>query len=145
MSKKTILILLIVSLAFNLAFFGTFLIHRVNFGPGIQGPIHGRPKLPKQSREDFRKFRKEMDEKHREYFKARRQFILSLMEKDIDEEQLLGRLNNAIDKQTSMDKKIGLSFIKLRKEMTAEEARKFFRRDLKAKEIPQEARRGGRK
>ena len=134
MSKKTILILLIVSLAFNFAFFGTFLYHRVNFGPGIHAPIHGRPKLPKHCREDFREFRKEMGEKHRDYFIARRQFILSLLEEDLNEEEVLKRLENAIEKQTIKEKEIGLSFIKLRKEMTAKEARMFFRQDLKVKE-----------
>jgi uncharacterized membrane protein len=145
MSKKTISILLILSLAFNFAFFGTFLYHRVNFGPGIHGPIHGRSKLPKHCREDFRELRKEMGEKHREYFKARRQFIISLLEEDLNEEEVLKRLENAIEKQTIKEKEIGLSFIKLRKEMTAEEARMFFRKDLKAKENPLEPRRGGRK
>lgn len=145
MSKKTILILLIISLAFNLAFLGTFLYHRVNFCPGLQRPIHGRPKLPIHCRENFRELRKEVGEKHRDYFVARRQFILSLLEKDINEEQVLKRLENAIEKQTIKEKEIGLSFIKLRKEMTAEEARMFFRQDLKAKENQQEPRRGGRK
>ena len=145
MSKKTIIILFIISLAFNLAFFGTFLIHRVNFGPGIQGPIHGRPKLPKHCREDFRELRKEMGEKHREYFKARKQFILSLLEENLNEEKVLKKLENAIEKQRIKEREIGLSFIKLRKEMTAEEARMFFHQDLKAKEIPQEAKRGREK
>ncbi|MEA2096251.1 MAG: hypothetical protein U9P73_06130 [Candidatus Cloacimonadota bacterium] len=145
MSKKTILIILIVSLAFNFAFFGTFLFHRVNFGPGIHGPIHGRPKLPIHCREDFRELRKKMGEKHRDYFVARRQFILSLLEKDLNEEQVLKRLENAIEKQMIKEKEIGLSFIKLRKEMTAEEARLFFRRDLEAKEDKQKPRRGERK
>jgi len=145
MSKKTILILLIVSLAFNFAFLGTFLYHRVNFRPGLNGPIHGRPKLPIHCREDFREFRKEMGEKHRDYFAARRQFILSLLEEDPNEEQILERLNNAIDKQFIMEKEIGLSFIKLRKEMTAEEARMFFRQDLKTKKNLLESGRGRKK
>ncbi len=145
MSKKTILILLIVSLAFNLAFFGTYLMHRVIPHPGLQGPIHGRPKLPVQCRENFRKSRKDIGEKHRDYFVARRQFILSLLEKDLNEEQVLKRLENAIEKQTIKEREIGLSFIKLRKEMTAEEARMFFHQDLKAKENLREPRRGGRK
>jgi len=145
MSKKTIIILFIISLAFNLAFFGTFLIHRVNFGPGIHAPIHGRPKLPKHCREDFRELRKEMGEKHREYFKARRQFILSLLEEDLNEEQVLKKLENAIEKQTIKEREIGLSFIKLRKEMTAEEAKKFFRRDLETKENLLESRRKRKK
>ena len=134
MSKKMIFTILIVSLAFNLAFLGTFLYHRVNFRPGLHGPIHGRPKLPIHCREDFREFRKEMGEKHRDYFIARRQFILSLLEEDLNEEEVLKRLENAIEKQTIKEKEIGLSFIKLRKEMTAKEARMFFRQDLKVKE-----------
>jgi len=145
MSKKTILILLIVSLAFNLAFFGTFLYHRVNFGPGIHSPIHGRPKLPKHCREDFRKLRKEMGEKHRDYFVARRQFILSLLEENLNEKEVLKKLENAIEKQTTKEKEIGLSFIQLRKEMTAEEARMFFRRDLEAKENQLDQGRGRKK
>lgn len=145
MSKKTILILLIISLAFNFAFFGTFLYHRVNFGPGIHSPIHGRPKLPIHCREDFRKLRKEMGEKHREYFKARRQFIISLMDDDLNEEQVLRKLENAIEKQMIKEQEIGLSFIKLRKEMTAEEARMFFRQDLKAKENLLDSGRGRKK
>lgn len=145
MSKKAILILLFISLAFNLAFLGTFLYHRVNFGSGLHGPIHGRPKLPIHCREDFRELRKEMGEKHREYFTARRQFILSLLEKDFDEEQVLERLKNAIEKQTIKEKEIGLSFIKLRKKMTVEEARMFFRQDLKAKENLLDSGRGRKK
>ena len=142
MSKKMIFTILIISLAFNLAFLGTFLYHRVNFHPGLQRPIHGKPKLPILFREDFRKLKKEMDERHQDYFIARRQFILSLLEEDLNEEQLLERLKNAIEKQTIMEKEIGLSFIKLRKEITAEEARMFFRHDLKTKENLQELRRG---
>lgn len=145
MSKKMIFTILIISLAFNLAFLGTFLYHRVNFHRGLQRPIHGKPKLPILHREDFRKLRKEMDERHREYFVARRQFILSLLEEDINEEEVLKRLENAIEKQTIKEREIGLSFIKLRKEITADEARKFFRRDLKANEMPQEAKRGRKK
>ena len=134
MSKKMIFTILIISLAFNLAFLGTFRYHRVNFHPGLQGSIHGKPKLPIHCREDFREFRKEMGEKHRDYFIARRQFILSLLEEDLNEEEVLKRLENAIEKQTMKEKEIGLSFIKLRKEMTAKEARMFFRQDLKVKE-----------
>ena len=145
MSKKTILILLIVSLAFNFAFLGTFLYHRVNFGPGMPGPIHGRPKLPIHCREDFRELRNEMGEKHRDYFTARRQFILSLLEEDLNEEQVLKRLENAIEKQTIKEREIGLSFIKLRKEMTVEEARMFFHHDLKIKEKQSEQGRGRKK
>lgn len=145
MSKKTVLILLIISLVFNFAFFGTFLYHRVNFRPGLPGAIHGRPKLPIHCREDFRELRKEMGEKHRDYFIARRQFILSLLEEDLNEEQVIKKLENAIEKQTIKEKEIGLSFIKLRKEMTAEEARMFFRQDLKIKEGLQEAGRGRKK
>ena len=134
MSKKMIFTILIISLAFNLAFLGTFLYHRVNVRPGLQGSIHGKPKLPIHCREDFREFRKEMGEKHRDYFIARRQFILSLLEENLNEEEVLKRLENAIEKQTIKEKEIGLSFIKLRKEMTAKEARMFFRQDLKVKE-----------
>ena len=86
-----------------------------------------------------------MGEKHHDYFTARRQFILSLLEEDLNEEQVLIKLENAIEKQTIKEREIGLSFIKLRKEMTAEEAKKFFRRDLKAKEMPQEGKRGRKK
>ncbi len=145
MSKKTILILFIVSLAFNFAFFGTYIMHRVIPHPGLNNPIMRRPKLPIHCREDFRELRKKMGEKHRDYFKARREFILSLMEEDLNEEQILERLNNAVEKQTTMEKEIGLSFIKLRKEMTPEEAKMFFRHDLKAKEKPQELMRGRKK
>ena len=145
MSKKMIFTILIISLAVNLAFLGTFLYHRVHFYPGLQRPIHGRSKLPIHCREDFRELRKEMDKRHRDYFIARRQFILSLIEEDLNEEQLLERLNNAIDKQSIMEKEIGLSFIKLRKEMTSEEARMFFRQDLKTKENLLESGRGRKK
>ncbi|MDP8204021.1 MAG: hypothetical protein P9L95_05765 [Candidatus Tenebribacter mawsonii] len=145
MSKKTILILLIISLAFNFAFFGTFLMHRVIRPPMLHEQVQGRPRLPKHCRDDFRELRKEMDEKHREYFKARREFILSLMEEDLNEKQLLERLNIAIEKQTTMEKEIGLSFVKLRKSMTAEEAKQFFHKDLRPDERQPEFERGRRK
>ncbi|MBT3756921.1 MAG: hypothetical protein HOK80_00705 [Candidatus Cloacimonetes bacterium] len=145
MSKKTILILFIISLAFNLAFFGTFLRHRVIPHHGPRDQMMGRPKLPKHSRKDFREFRKSMGEKHREYSKARNQFILALMEEDLIEEQVLERLKSAVEKQTAMEKEIGLSFIKLRKKMTPEEAKMFFRHDLKTKEKQQELMRGRKK
>lgn len=131
MSKRSVVIILIISLAFNLAFVGTFLLHRVIIPSAFHDPIMRKPKLPVHVRKDFYELRKEMDEKHREYFQARRAFILSLLEEEPDEEQILKRLDAAIKKQAKVEKEIGLSFIKLRKKMSCDEAKNFFHNDLR--------------
>jgi len=134
MSKRSVVIILIISLAFNLAFVGTFLLHRVIMPPRFNDPEMGRPRLPVHCRDDFHKLREKMGEKHQEYFQTRREFILSLLEEDPDEQQILNKLDAAIKKQAQVEKEIGLSFIKLRKKMTSEEAKKFFCNDLRQPE-----------
>lgn len=145
MSKKTTIIILIISLAFNLAFVGTFLLHRMILRPGINNPMMEKPKLPIHCREDFRKLRKEVDEKHRDYLEARRRFVLSLIEEDLDEDQLLKKLDTAIEKQTLAEKEIGLSFIKLRKKMSPEEAKSFFHNNLRFHDQSERVKRGRKK
>lgn len=134
MSKRSVVIILIISLVFNLAFIGTFLRHRVLMPKDRPGPEMGRPKLPIHVRKDFREIRQKMGDKHKEYFQARREFILSLLEEKPDEEQILKKLDEAIKKQTKVEREIGLSFMELRKKMSSEEARNFFKKDIRQPE-----------
>ncbi|MCF7857760.1 MAG: hypothetical protein K9N07_00340 [Candidatus Cloacimonetes bacterium] len=131
MPKKTMLLLLIISFAFNLAFLGTYLVRRVDPTFGPFQPDHNRPKLTPGTHEKFMECRDELVERKHAYSEARRRFFLSLINSDLDDNQLKAKLDTLIAKQCIMEKEIGLSFIKLKKEMTTDEAKRFFLHDLR--------------
>ncbi len=124
MSYKTLKILLFISLIFNIAFLGNYLYHRFVLFPKHQNaypPLHHRPYFDK-----MRNFRREIFEQRREYLKLRREFLKMLQSPNIDEKELQKKLDEILDKEIQMERNLGKNFIKLRKNMSNQEAKIFF-------------------
>ena len=122
MSKRTLIIIVIISLAFNLAFIGTFgliQLRRRSFLKHKFGP-------PPELREHFRNRKKHVASFQHDFHQSKMAFIEELKKPDFNEELLNMMMKNAIEKQTAMEIELGKSLIELRKEMSFEEAQRFF-------------------
>lgn len=123
MSKRLLIVLFIVSMAFNIAFVGGVGYHLI-----ISRTAHQfiPPGINPQVRNHYLECRKEITPLMKEFHESKQEFIHELARKDIDEEKLLNMMENSIEKQTRMERELGLSMIEMRKRLTPEEAEKMF-------------------
>ncbi len=132
MNKRWLTILLLVSLAFNLAILGSFVFIRIYMGrmgcppppspDGRKGGFLPPPMLDKlRNDEGFQAIKHSLDEK-------RRELMTELAKDPIDEPRIQGILSETLSAQTAFEQKMGEELLNLRKEMTPEEARDFFAR-----------------
>ena len=126
MSKKTLFAIVIISLAFNLAFFGVFIYRRVL--------LHERhlpdPRfhhIPPQYRKGFLEDRESIIPFKVEFEFSKRRFMRTLMNEEFDRELLEKKLKETIGRQVRMEHEMGQLLIKLRSEMTPEESQGFFK------------------
>lgn len=133
MNKRLLLILLLVSAAFNLAVIGSFIYLRFCFPgraclppPPPPHAMHGRPGFPGNEMWD----RLPMDDDLmvlRRAFKGNKIELMQELAKDpIDEEKINTLLENSLINQTALERRLGIRLLELRKTMTAEEALEFF-------------------
>ena len=123
MSKRLLIVLFIISIAFNVAFLGGAGYHLV-----ISRMAHRLipPGINPQVRNHYLECRNEIAPLMKEFHESKQEFINELARKDIDEEKLHIMLRNSIEKQTRMERELGLSMIEMRKRLTPEEAKKMF-------------------
>ncbi len=133
MSKRWIVILLLFSMAFNLAVLGSFVYLRfmMPYPPHCAplpdrhpGKFHGRPLRRLLSEDD--QFR----QAHRQFRENKRVFMEELLKDEIDEVALNQILERSLMAQGAKERRIGYHMIELRKSMSAEEARHFFGRHI---------------
>ncbi|MCD4817260.1 MAG: hypothetical protein K8S23_01040 [Candidatus Cloacimonetes bacterium] len=126
MSKKSLYIIVLISLAFNISFFGMFAYHRF-----IIRDFHHRnvPRRPHnlEARDKFREIMEDIKPMQMEFHKIRQDFIMYLSSNDFDEETAFKILDGTLHKQIDMEREIGIRFINLRKEMKNEQAGIFFK------------------
>jgi len=122
MSKRALTIIVIISLAFNLAFIGTFGLIQLRKRSFLENKFGPPPEL----REHFRNHKEHIAPFQHDFHQSKMDFIEELKKPDFNEELLYKMLENAVDKQTTMEIELGRSLIELRKEMSFEEAQKFF-------------------
>lgn len=121
MTRKTTNILLLISLAFNLAVISMFTVNLFRMREfGARKPFSA--KLP---HEQVRKHFKEMKPIHQDYIKSKRSFFKVLRSEKLDLEKAEEMLETTIQKQILMEKQLGKRLIELRKELSAEEFRKL--------------------
>lgn len=128
MKNSTYKILLAISIIFNIAFIGNVIYHKYIKKNPYEKMIHEN-NLPHNDMMRFH--RAEMVRDRRNYVEKRREFIEMLMAPNFDEKALEKKLNLTIDKEKKMERKMGEHLIELRKNMTPEEAKRFFRRILR--------------
>ena len=122
MSKRALTIIVIISLAFNLAFIGTFGLIQLRRRSLLKHKFGPPPVL----REHFRNRKEHIASFQHDFHQSKIAFIEELKKPDFNEELLNKMLENAIEKQTAMEIELGKSLIELRKEMSFEEAQRFF-------------------
>jgi hypothetical protein len=125
MKKRNIQILFIVSLAFNLAFigFGTYRVIQVRKFADPERFIRNIPQEFKdrfhQHREEVKPIRDEIDQIHGE-------FMTELRRSDYNEDYLKEKLDLFLTRQAALERIMGDNLIKLRRDLTPEQAEKFF-------------------
>ncbi len=154
MSKKLLFIILLISLAFNLAFIGSFLYWRHQFrcdymkGPNHRemmenrnrhgdmmhhrnGPDDDQPPPPPGLRRGDMGWmgNKKIVEPYRIKFdESKVEFFKALQQPVVNEEVLKQKLQTSLQNHTELEKQIGLRLIEMRKKMTAQQANEFFGR-----------------
>lgn len=138
MSKHLIVILLFVSLAFNLAVLGMFIyasaFHKMPFcHPNIENRYPGRdehresrllPEAALKNKDEIRKLREE-------FFKTRREFMQILAQEKYNEQEAKAAMEASLQAQDKLERKLGASLIEVRRNMDPAAARKFFEHRMK--------------
>eukprot|EP01156_Anaeramoeba_ignava_P010237 Anaeramoba_ignava/a479150_33.p3 GENE.a479150_33~~a479150_33.p3 ORF type:complete len:149 (-),score=14.47 a479150_33:499-945(-) len=135
--KKTILYtILLISISFNAAFIVSTIVHIKNRPPfpgppdGFEFKDHHRPpRFDKMMEEGKDEARKRM----LSYRKQKREFMEELVSEDFSPEKAREIFQQGINIQMEMEKSIGEHLIKIRSEMTAEQAKEFFKKRIKEK------------
>ncbi|MBN1948956.1 MAG: hypothetical protein JW784_04360 [Candidatus Cloacimonetes bacterium] len=126
MSNRTLTILVLISLAFNLAFMGGAVYLRLKAGSRLHRITDFRENHP-----EFRAFiqgsRQEIKVYRDDFEHSRHEFIRLLCQPEIDDSLLIRTLNLTIDKQNLMERELGMLMIEMRKMMTHHQACLFFR------------------
>lgn len=125
MQKRSVKILLIVSLAFNLAFI-SFSVYRYIKIRRFSDPRFAFRHAPQVIKDRFREHREVIDPIRDEIQFAREQFMAELKKPDLDEELLKEKLANYLNKQADLEKNMGNNLIEIRKKLTPEQVEEFF-------------------
>jgi len=154
MSKKLLFIILLISLAFNIAFVGSFLFWHYKFKSDFlsgklpreimdhrnrhqgmmndrQGPRDDQPPPPPGFRRGDMGWmgNREIIKPYRDKFdQSKTEFYRELQRPKFNEDLLKQKLETSLVNHTELEKKIGLRLIEMRKKMTPQEADQFFGR-----------------
>ncbi len=109
MKKEVMFFILLISLAFNLAFIGMFIWHRSHFPHFEEGPDFPHIRKSFQSHPDHLKSRRQ------EFIDDRRIFMDCIRSEEFVETQADSLLQNMLDKQYEMEKTLGKEMIEMRK------------------------------
>lgn len=130
MSNKSLTILVLISLAFNIAFLLGFIYTRLA-GP-IVPPKDKPPIINPHAVMEHLKIRKEQfKDMAMSHQKAQMDFYDELSNKEYDEDKLLMKLKTALDLQRTLDLEVGRSLIRYRANLTPEQAEKTFKQIYK--------------
>ncbi len=124
MSNRTLSILVIISLAFNLAFLGSFVYHRFIAGPHL--PPDFPPHPPREFLENIHQNRELIHDCRERFRDAKTDFMKSLHDPDITDEELRIKLDCSIDLLKDLEENIGKTMIEARKNLTPEQREKMF-------------------
>lgn len=133
MSKHLIVILLFVSLAFNLAVLGMFIyataFRKVPFcHPQIERrmPYSGENRHSRLLPEAALKNKDEINKLREEFIRSRREFMQTLAKEKYNEQEAKAAMEASLQAQDKLERKLGASLIEVRRNMDPEAAKKFF-------------------
>ena len=125
MSNRTLTVLVLISLAFNIAFFAGF-IYKQSRIRSLLKPDGPYPNIPPERIEFFEKMKHDMIPFREDFEKSKKDFVMELVNPDFNEEILNKKLDITLEKQIRMEHELGKRLIILRREMSPEEAHRFF-------------------
>lgn len=134
MSKRWLVFMLLVSVAFNLAVLGSFIylqyLHPYTHDCPPALPHCGRPDgdHPGMPLRNLLAEDEQFQQAKQLYAKNKGAFIRELAQENYDEAELRRLMETSLLAQGSMERRIGNQMIELRKTMSTEEAREFFGR-----------------
>lgn len=125
MKKRSIQILFIVSLAFNLAFigFGAFRFIQIR---RFSNPHRMFENVPQELKEHFREHREEVDPIRKEIDNIRLEFMTEMRNPEFSEDQIKEKLDRYLTRQAELERIMGDNLIELRKKLTPDQVEKFF-------------------
>ena len=126
MRRRWLLALLFVSLAFNFAFMGGFVYHRWQ----VRKPPRPERVFDEARRNELRAsfdaFREESRSCREDYSAARAAFISELRSPAFEASRAESLLAVSVQRHSDMEEQIGRHFMRLRQEMSEQEAERFF-------------------
>ncbi len=126
MSKKLLYILLLISLAFNLAFVGTFIYFRATH-PKPHWEDSRRDRHDHQDRDKYRIEDSDSTRALRDSFRSiKKELMLELAKETIDEAAINSIIQRSLQAQAVLESDLGKRLIILRKSMTSQEAKEHF-------------------
>ena len=144
MSKRLIIALLIISVAFNLAFLGSFIFMRYNH---LRPPFHPHTKaMPPEREQRPPEDRPRVEEsaaikaKRDEFRKIKTELYTELAKDPINEARVKQILESSLVAQSSLERDLGDVLLQLRKSMSAAEAKTHFENRIKRLEQRHERR-----
>ena len=138
MNKRWLLIVLFISLAFNLAVMLMFsyasIYHRPPFcPPGMRQEMNrDRDKRPEDNLKPALKKlveenRAEMEKARKEFAQTRKDFMQTLVQDTLNVKEAEAAMDASLKSHEDLERNLGNSLINLRKNMTSEEAKAFFK------------------
>ena len=128
MTKRTIAILLFISLAFNLAVLGSILW--IHFGRACPARAphsrYHRIALPSHLQDDHAMWNPEIRELHSEFNKSKIELMRELAKDPINATNITAIIDNSLAAQGSLERALAHRLLEIRKQMSAAEAEDYF-------------------
>jgi len=126
MTKRSLLILLGISFAFNLAVLGSLFWLRIT-RPPLAPPKEFHMKRPPLPEHIVRRDRNPEIRRIRELFEQSKLDLMHELRKaEVDEARVLAIINSSLEAQNQLERHLGEHLLHIRRQMTAEEADEYF-------------------
>ncbi|MCB5254063.1 MAG: hypothetical protein RBR69_09265 [Candidatus Cloacimonadaceae bacterium] len=138
MTKRSIIILLFVSLAFNLAVLGSILwVHFSRIACPAETPYgrQARTALPPHLHNVPTMWSPEIRQMHTRFNDSKIELMNELAQDPIDETNIIAIIDSSLDAQSSLERALGYRLLDIRKQMNAAEAEDYF--SSRAKQMKQ--------
>ncbi|MDD4100657.1 MAG: hypothetical protein PHT47_06145 [Candidatus Cloacimonetes bacterium] len=126
MSKKSLVILLFISLSFNLAVLGSLFWLRLArpHRPDTRELRIRYPRLPEHIERSERD--PQITAARREFHRTTMALLQELRKDTVNEENIMAIIDSSLVAQTALERRLGTSLLNLRKQMSATEADEYF-------------------
>jgi len=126
MSKRMIVILLFISIAFNMAVLGSILWLHFGRNHPPQPPVQRFSRIPLPPNMEHMNWDPDLCELRTRYDETKIELMHKLAQDPIDENAIIAILDSSLTVQNSLERELGYRLLELRKQMSAREAEAYF-------------------